>query len=111
MPGGLTSKADLQPRGPGRPRKWASEAERKRAYRERLAADLAAPAQLRRDLRDAGKRIGELERAVAAADRDLARATRSLGKCANERDRQGKEVEKLRKEVRELWDRLSGGMW
>lgn len=32
----------------GRPRKWESEAERKRAYRERRAADLAEPEQLRR---------------------------------------------------------------
>ncbi|MFN8039171.1 MAG: hypothetical protein U0Q07_08180 [Acidimicrobiales bacterium] len=34
----------------GRPRKWSSEAERKRAYRERLAADLAEPERLRREL-------------------------------------------------------------
>ncbi len=37
----------------GRPRKWATEAERKRAYRERLAADIAEPERLRRELRNA----------------------------------------------------------
>ena len=107
----MTSNAEPATRGPGRPRKWASEAERKRAYRKRLAADLAEPAQLRRDLREAHKRVNELERATTGLRRDLARATRSLGKCANERERQGEEVDKLRTEVRELWDRLNGGMW
>ncbi len=59
-------------RGPGRPRVWASEAERKRAYRARLAADLAEPARLRLELRAAHKRVGDLERSLAQAQRDSA---------------------------------------
>ena len=38
---------DQKPRG--RPRKWATEAERKRAYRERRAAELAHPHELREE--------------------------------------------------------------
>jgi hypothetical protein len=43
-------------RAVGRPRKWASEAERKRAYRERLAAELDEPLTLRRELRTERRR-------------------------------------------------------
>ena len=47
-----------KPRGRGgRPRKWKSEAERKRAYRERRATDLAEPERLRRDLRNERRRV------------------------------------------------------
>ena len=52
-------------RGPGRPRVWVSEAERKRAYRARLADTLVEPARLRLELRAARKRIDDLERALA----------------------------------------------
>jgi AT-hook transcription factor len=38
---------DQKPRG--RPRKWATEAERKRAYRQRRAAELADPQALREE--------------------------------------------------------------
>lgn len=58
----------------GRPRKWSSEAERKRAYRERLAADLAEPERLRRELRNAKLRVADRDRRLAEAERDLARA-------------------------------------
>jgi hypothetical protein len=53
----------------GRPRKWASEAERKRAYRERLAADLEDPLTLRRDLRTERRRTAGLNQ-----DKDRLRA-------------------------------------
>jgi predicted RNase H-like nuclease (RuvC/YqgF family) len=58
----------------GRPRKWESEAERKRAYRERLAADLAEPERLRRELRNARRRVAERDRRLAQVEGDLARA-------------------------------------
>lgn len=58
----------------GRPRKWESEAERKRAYRQRLAADLAQPERLRRELRNAKRQSAEKDRRLAQAERDLARA-------------------------------------
>jgi predicted RNase H-like nuclease (RuvC/YqgF family) len=67
-------EAEPAPRKIGRPRKWASEAERKRAYRERLAADHAEPERLRRELRNAKRRIADRDRRIAEAERDLARA-------------------------------------
>ncbi len=62
------------PRKMGRPRKWESEAERKRAYRERLAADLAEPQRLRRELRNAKRRVADRDRRLAEAESDLARS-------------------------------------
>jgi hypothetical protein len=38
-------------KGRGRPRKWATDAERKRAYRQRRAIDLAAPQAVRDEAR------------------------------------------------------------
>lgn len=61
-------------RRPGRPRVWASEAERKRAYRERLAADLAEPDRLRKELRAERRMIAEKDREITRLKRDLARA-------------------------------------
>lgn len=60
-------------RRPGRPRVWASEAERKRAYRERLAADFAEPDRLRKELRAERKHSAEKDREIARLQRELAR--------------------------------------
>jgi hypothetical protein len=49
------------PRRVGRPRKWASEAERKQAYRQRLAADLEDPLTVRRELRTERRRAAGLK--------------------------------------------------
>lgn len=55
----------------GRPRKWASEAERKRAYRERLATDFAEPDRLRKELRNERRRVASRDRRIAELRRDL----------------------------------------
>ena len=66
----------------GRPRKWASEAERKRAYRERLATDIV------RDITDAETRTRTNTRidvniCVNYGSRDeIVRATRRLARRA-----------------------------
>src|SRR5436190_11481536 len=54
------------PRRPGRPRIWASNAERARAYRAARAADLAEPIRLRTELL-------ELRREHRAVREELAR--------------------------------------
>jgi hypothetical protein len=66
---------------PGRPRKWASEAERKRAYRQRLALDLDNPLGLRHDLRAERRRTARLKQEndrlrarLAVAERRVAAA-------------------------------------
>src|SRR4051812_46121444 len=56
-------------RGPGRPRKWATEAERARAYRDRKAAEHADVKELRRE-----RRILKQKLAAAARGRDRAEA-------------------------------------
>jgi chromosome segregation ATPase len=48
--------------------------ERKRAYRERLAADHAEPERLRRELRIERKRVAERDQELTHLDRKLARA-------------------------------------
>jgi chromosome segregation ATPase len=53
---------------------WASEAERKRAYRERLAADRAEPERLRRELRAERKRVADQDRQLSRFVQDLTRA-------------------------------------
>jgi hypothetical protein len=87
----------------GRPRKWSSEAERKRAYREQLAADLEDPLSLRRDLRTERRRTAGLSQEndrlrarLAAAERRAemaeeytrgARDRTAWSKAAADRDR------------------------
>jgi hypothetical protein len=53
----------------GRPRKWASEAERKRAYRLRRAAELAEPEAVRAEAQSARAGAARARTAVEAARR------------------------------------------
>jgi hypothetical protein len=72
-------------RSPGRPRVWASEAERKRAYREQLAADFAEPERLRRELRSARKAIADKDREISRLKRDLTRSEAATGTRSSSR--------------------------
>ena len=78
----LLADAVPVPRKIGRPRKWGSEAERKRAYRERLAADLAEPDRLRRELRNAKRQVADKARRLAQVERDLERAEAEIQRRA-----------------------------
>jgi hypothetical protein len=60
-------------RGRGRPRQWVSEAERKRAYRQRRAAELADPLALREDARAARAEAAQARAEAAAARREAER--------------------------------------
>ncbi|MFI5041708.1 MAG: hypothetical protein ACHQNA_07650 [Acidimicrobiales bacterium] len=57
----------LPTRRPGRPRRWADDAERKRAYRQRKAADLAEPLRLREARTSAEAEAATARREAAAA--------------------------------------------
>jgi len=83
----------------GRPRKWESDAERKRAYRERLAADFAEPDRLRRELRNERRR-------VAARDRELAQLRGDLERNEAEIVALGREKEDLVENQASLEQRL-----
>jgi len=58
----------MSERRPGRPRTWENDAERKRAYRQRRAAELADPLTVRADAQQA-----RAEAAAARADAEAAR--------------------------------------
>lgn len=57
----------------GRPRQWAAEADRKRAYRARKAAELAEPLMQRQAAQTARREVAEQQ---AVADRALQEAER-----------------------------------
>jgi hypothetical protein len=85
------------PRVPrGRPRKWANEADRKRAYRERLAADLSEPARLRRDLRSERTRSAAFARASEQRRRELEETKRLLTRALDAQDELEATIEQLR---------------
>ena len=58
----------------GRPRKWATDAERARAYRRRKAEELADVDALRRERRS-------LQRQIAGCEAERARLARALGRA------------------------------
>jgi chromosome segregation ATPase len=70
----------------GRPRKWESDAERKRAYRERLAADFAEPDRLRRELRNERRRVASRDRQLARLRRDLERTEAEIATLGREKE-------------------------
>jgi hypothetical protein len=85
------------PRVPrGRPRKWATEADRKRAYRERLAADLSEPARLRRDLRSERGRSAAFARASEQRRRELDQTKQLLARALDAQDELEATIEQLR---------------
>ncbi len=97
----------------GRPRKWASEAERKRAYRERLAADLAEPDRLRRELRNANRRVASrdseikrLRRAIDDSARRIARLEREAEEAAAKQETLALQVEFFRSHAHRAEKRL-----
>jgi hypothetical protein len=86
-------------RPPGRPRKWTSEAERKRAYRARRAADLAEPERLRVELRRARQQIAKLEREATGLRRTAMRAATTAEASAKARADLEATIERLHLQV------------
>jgi len=80
-------------RGPGRPRKWASEAERKRAYRSRRATELADPRRVRAEAREARDALAAARTELETARRVVQRAEQ---RALNAERRSAKLVEQLR---------------
>ncbi|MCU0311005.1 MAG: hypothetical protein MUE36_08680 [Acidimicrobiales bacterium] len=87
-----SSEADA-PAPRGRPRKWSSEAERKRAYRARKADELAEPERLRSELRDARSEIRRLEKQCARLEAVVGRAERQAAKEILAREELETEIE------------------
>lgn len=95
------SSADVEDgaRRPGRPRVWASEAERKRAYRERLASDFAEPNRLRKELRAELKTVAKRDREIDRLKRELARANAATDAALNRQTDLERTVEALEAKV------------
>ena len=85
--------SDQARRGPGRPRKWASEAERKRAYRSRRATELADPHRVRAEAREARDALAAARTELETARRAVQRAEQ---RALNAERRSAKLVEQLR---------------
>jgi hypothetical protein len=99
---------DLPRHGPGRPCKWANQAERKRAYRAPLAEDLAEPTRLRAELRQESAATRRLQREQG---RDHQALERSEAALAHERAAQAQLEERIGLLTEQVlsWHRCAGG--
>ncbi|HVM08069.1 MAG TPA: hypothetical protein VM345_06390 [Acidimicrobiales bacterium] len=88
------------PRGRGRPRMWATEAERARAYRERKAEEHASVDELRVERR-------MLQRKLSDALRGRERAEKALEAASAQADRLAAEVERVREQLRDAQAQVS----
>src|SRR3954447_15074718 len=99
------SEAPKERRQPGRPRKWASEAERVRAYRQRKATEQADVDSLRVERRLLKRQLADAvlarERAEAALDRQRKRVDR----LERELDRAQQRLERSEFELNSLRSR------
>ena len=94
--------AEAPQRRRGRPRKWATEADRKHAYRQRLAVELAEPAELRRELRAERARSAALARTAEQRGRELDRTKRLLARALDDQEELEAAIEQLRTS-RDYW--------
>ena len=72
----------------GRPRKWASEAERQRAYRQRRAVELADPLALRAAFRQARRDLSAALDAARRAQHENSALRRRNAELTNELDQE-----------------------
>lgn len=93
-----------EPARRGRPRKWASEAERKRAYRARKSDELAEPERLRSELRDARSELRRLEKQCARLEAVVRQAERQAAKEIVAREELATEIERRDGSVA-FWER------
>jgi hypothetical protein len=86
----------------GRPRIWESEAERKRAYRDRKARDLAEPERLRRELRNARKQIANRDREISRLRSEARGLAADFAAAVHRSDEPQESIHELEREV-EKW--------
>lgn len=99
-------------RGPGRPRKWANDAERVQAYRQRKAEEQADVDALRVERRSLRRQVSDAvrgrQRAEAALQRERKRAEQlqdDLDRAQAQSLRAEAEIKRLRARVQELLDK------
>jgi hypothetical protein len=89
-------------RGPGRPRKWASDAERAKAYRERRKQELAAPEALRVEVRELRRQVAAMTDALVQRDTTISKLQREV----NSREREVRDLTTERDRNQDLIRRL-----
>lgn len=82
-----TADAPEPSRGPGRPRKWANEAERVRAYRQRKAEEHASVDELRVERRVLKRQLSDALRGRTRAEAALGRATARIERLESDLER------------------------
>lgn len=94
------------PRPRGRPRKWASDAERAAAYRARKAAELADAEGLRRERRQLRRQLDCARKARAAAEEASSAAQECERDARDELNRATARLQEVEAEVRRLQRQL-----
>lgn len=87
-----TADSSEERRGRGRPRKWATEAERARAYRLRKAEEHTAVDTLRAERRELKRQLSEALRGRRRAEAALDRATGRAKELAADLERARKQL-------------------
>lgn len=93
--------------GPGRPRKWATEAERARAYRERKAAEHSSVDELRLERRVLKRQLSDAVRGRTRAEAATTRAEARATALEVELVRAERDLDLARSEIRYLRDSLA----
>lgn len=91
--------APEEPRAPGRPRKWASDAERVRAYRQRKAEEQADVDALRGERRSLKRQLSDAVRGRQRAETALEREHRRADRLQDELDRAGERLKRAEDEI------------
>lgn len=94
-------------RGPGRPRKWATDAERARAYRERKAAEHSDVDELRLERRVLKRQLSDAVRGRTRAEAATKRAEARANALEAELARAERDLEWAQTEARYLSDSLA----
>ncbi len=94
-----TTDPPQERRGPGRPRKWANEAERVRAYRQRKAQEHADVDELRIERRVLKRQLSDAVRGSARSEVALERANKRVDALEADLARTGERLDRAEREI------------
>lgn len=97
-----SSEAPDDRRGPGRPRKWATEADRARAYRQRRAEEQAGADELRVERRVLKRQLSDAVRGRQRAEVSAQRATARAEALADDLALAREQLARTRSEISRL---------
>lgn len=94
-----TADVPQERRGPGRPQKWATEAERVRAYRQRKAEEHANVDELRVERRTLKRQLSDALRGRQRAEAALERAAKRAVVLEADLERTREQLHKAHQEI------------